>query len=110
MISSGSIAGETGANAANGLGVAGAAWLPIESAPKDGTWVLVFGNVWAGEISGVARNPKGDVGIARYTNGKSDYPGDWWDEAGDDAYSCWCQPTHWMPLPPAPTPQEARHD
>lgn len=35
MTSSGSIVGETGANAANGLGVAGAAWLPIESAPKD---------------------------------------------------------------------------
>lgn len=42
MTSSGSIAGETGANAANGLGVAGAAWLPIESAPKDKYFLAVI--------------------------------------------------------------------
>ncbi len=68
-------------------------WRGIESAPKDGTYVLVFGNVWAGEISGIVRNDNGDVSIARYTDGKSDYPGDWWDDVGGDAYACWCQPT-----------------
>lgn len=35
---------ETSANAANGLGVAGAAWLPIESAPKDGVII----DLWVG--------------------------------------------------------------
>lgn len=80
----------------------GEGWRPIATAPRDGKWLLVWGKVWAGEIAGVARNATGDVSIARFTNGKSDYPGEWWDEAGGDAYSSWCQPTHWMPLPPAP--------
>ena len=39
---SGHMVGETSANAANGLGVAGAAWLPIESAPKDKYFLAVI--------------------------------------------------------------------
>lgn len=78
-------------------------WQPIETAPKDGTWIMVAGTVWAGEVGGVARNANPEVSIANYTSGKSDYPGDWWNEAGGDYYATWCQPTHWMPLPPPPT-------
>lgn len=77
-------------------------WQPIETAPKDGDWVLVYGNVWAGEISGIVKNDFGEISIARYSDGKSDFPGEWWHDAGGDAYACWCQPTHWMPLPEAP--------
>lgn len=78
-------------------------WLPIESAPKDGTWLLVAGTIWAGEISGIVKNVRAEMGIARFTNGKSDFDGDdWWDDTGGDAYACWCRPTHWMPLPQPP--------
>lgn len=61
-------------------------WQPIETAPKDGTSILVAvyeesGDYWGEDI--VAWNP---------TNG--------WDSAGYD----WdhSQITHWMPLPEPP--------
>jgi hypothetical protein len=78
-------------------------WQPIETAPRDGTLLLVWGKVWAGEISRVLENRHGDFGLASYSDGKSDFAGrDWWDCAGGDAYATWCCPTHWMPLPAPP--------
>lgn len=78
-------------------------WQPIETAPRDGQWLLVAGRIWAGEISGVVTNDKAEVAIARFTNGRSDFPGDdWWNDAGGDYYATWCRPTHWQPLPAAP--------
>lgn len=78
-------------------------WLPIESAPRDGTIVLVWTAVSAGEIRGISRSAKGHADIARYSDGRSDYLGDWWDCCGGDYYSTWCQPTHWQPLPAPPS-------
>lgn len=60
-----------------------AGWLPIESAPRDGTPVLVFQDC-NGE-------PEYSVG---YFN---DYHQKW----TDGEYTL--DPTHWMPLPPPPT-------
>jgi hypothetical protein len=57
-------------------------WQPIETAPKDGTRVMVF-------------CPDRGVMEARFNQTY----GRW----GDPVYSEWdCEPTHWMPLPPAP--------
>jgi len=52
-------------------------WRPIETAPKDGTWVLL----WSDSHWSVARNDRG-----RWDDGER-----WQDRA-----------THWMPLPAPP--------
>lgn len=65
-------------------------WRPIETAPKDGTEVLLYG-----------RPPHKDDLTC--------YVGRWgtWDSAGGPS-DCWIsggphyRPTHWMPLPAPP--------
>ncbi len=63
-------------------------WQPIETAPKDGTDILVY-------------NDDGHVYEARY-----DY--DKWRFATADQHGCGCcagyddAPTHWMPIPDKP--------
>lgn len=61
-------------------------WQPIESAPKDGTSIIIY-----------PHTDGGDVGIASWINSvlgdtagswRSDYDREW--------------PTHWMPLPLPP--------
>lgn len=74
-------------------------WQPIESAPRDGTEVLVFGR-FAGEISGI--HAEHEYGIAAFINGASDFQGFEWAAIGGDTYEVWCCPTHWMPLPAPP--------
>jgi hypothetical protein len=77
-------------------------WLPIETAPKDATPVILA----------VTGGPRGPVlGEARWHD--DDYGGDWWwagTSPGD--YGCssiseiqFGKPTHWMPMPPAPKDQ-----
>ncbi len=66
-------------------------WLPIETAPKDGTSILLHGS-WSGEIGC-------DVPIAS-TVGFWSY--DEWVASITDYYSVSANPTHWMPLPPPP--------
>nr|WP_176024695.1 DUF551 domain-containing protein [Brucella pseudintermedia] len=66
--------------------VEGDGWLPIESAPKDGT------EIWGWhKVAGPAQT--------RF------YDGEWccvdWDE--DQYIACTCEPTHWRPLPSAPS-------
>lgn len=60
-------------------------WQPIETAPKDGTEILLYRR-------GVSQG-KWRVGML---NGQCAWGGDGW------FYPRWDQPTHWMPLPEAP--------
>lgn len=79
------------------------AWRPIETAPKDGTWVLV---TWA-ENAGSSGDDEGSqpAVVAQWTtlcNGMT-VKGHWqfaWFDGG--YYGHIYQPTHWMPLPPPP--------
>lgn len=64
-------------------------WQPIETAPKDGTYVLLFG-----EHSRACRERNRQL-TARW-DGR-----DW--ESADDGYGIYLKPTHWMPLPTAPS-------
>ena len=70
-------------------------WQPIDTAPKDGTLILVYPGLWTGKTCSIARF-NGD----EYSN----KPRPYWSR--DDAYgrinvSRDKPPTHWMPLPPA---------
>lgn len=70
--------------------VEGDGWLPIESAPKDGT------EIWGWhKVAGPAQT--------RF------YDGEWccvdWDE--DQYIACTWEPTHWRPLPSAPASEGA---
>ena len=71
-------------------------WLPIETAPKD-EFVLLAG-------------PSGYTTIETvFSTGRmcSDYHvGRWIDHANDDLTDWGFEPTHWRPLPKAPTMQE----
>ncbi len=61
-------------------------WIPIESAPKDGTRVLLFAGKW---ILGTSSVP--------YIGGWSEKWQCFKNELMND-----CKPTHWMPLPEPP--------
>jgi Protein of unknown function (DUF551) len=71
-------------------------WQPIETAPKDGTECLVYGK-WEGEIHGPYEGLF--AGVAYFNFGR-------WSITLGDCYSCDCEPTHWMPLPPQPEKTE----
>lgn len=66
-------------------------WMPIETAPKDGTRVLLF-----------FPDSYGDVVTEATYDGR-------WQVAIMPSHGCGCcgdddpDPTHWMPLPPKPT-------
>lgn len=70
-------------------------WQPIETAPKDGTWVLVYGDGTDDE----AEDRK--VAVAQYVNYFDDFR---WQFAWYDGgyYGRFKNPTHWAPLPEAP--------
>ncbi len=69
-------------------------WQPIETAPKDGTWVLVAGGSaedWAPvTMAWYALNPRTDRAYWKQNGEWDDY------DLADD------QPTHWRPLPTPP--------
>lgn len=73
-------------------------WQPIETAPKDGTAVLLWG-VAAGEISGIIGQDPCFQGSGYYTS-RTDYPGYDWVCCQGDAYAVWIKPTHWAPIEP----------
>jgi len=61
-------------------------WQPINTAPKDGTWVLTFSAPWA--VAPAVLRWHGDR---------------WWDDEVErpGVIEAWW-PTHWMPLPNPP--------
>jgi len=84
-------------------------WMTIDSAPKDGTWILLCGGR-------TTEDDYADVGVdvSRPVVGFYDPPAfegdaEWafcfWDGAWREGYE---SPTHWMPLPPAPE-EDSKH-
>jgi Protein of unknown function (DUF551) len=74
-------------------------WQPIETAPKDGTHILLANKAgvsqggWQSDMDHGA-DWEGQIGMAG-----------WWRTDGSD----W-QNTHWMPLPPPPTSTQGGSD
>lgn len=72
-------------------------WQPIESAPKDGTWILtIISGLWAGGtpyLPAVVRWEK------RYGEGWLSVE----QEDNGEGPMHEFMPTHWMPLPAPPT-------
>lgn len=81
-------------------------WRPIKTAPKDGTWVIIYDPYFVTEMP---------VSIGTYmTADERDTcgrfkKGEWllfeWDGMPSSA-----NPTHWMPLPEAPPPPLTDND
>ncbi len=76
--------------------VAPEGWRPIETAPKDGRDFLVWN--WENRIRKARwyERADNDLGISLY------------DSDGVNTFKGGIQPTHWMPLPQAPSPSEAK--
>ncbi len=67
---------------------------PIETAPKDGTAVLVYPGTWSGRSASIAKWE---------SNKYAKTPRPYWsrdDDLGRVTFSREHPPTHWMPLPP----------
>lgn len=79
-------------------------WQPIETAPKDGTWVFLCGGKTDDESAATIADLSRPV-VAQWStwlNGQTTY-GRWqfcWFDGGyDGEYE---RPTHWQPLPEPP--------
>ena len=64
-----------------------AEWQPIETAPKDGTWIVICDGRHAGCF------------LAAYWDGDEEAPYKWFTVDGSYHADF---PTHWMPLPEPP--------
>lgn len=72
-------------------------WMPIETAPKDGTPLLLYGgdhdspsDYWGEELPS-------NIAVAWFCNKKWRYC-----SYHSGYYGEWVNPTHWMPLPNPP--------
>lgn len=70
-------------------------WLPIETAPKDGTRILAYGLI-------ALENEPG-IGTVEWCDIYSVWHGSPNEASEDDPWPC--KLTHWMPLPSAPLSQ-----
>lgn len=70
-------------------------WRPIDSAPKDGSAVLLFGGEGCFGWTPPANMADLPLSISRWSE-------DRWVEATGEQYQPHDGPTHWMPLPDPP--------
>ncbi len=77
-------------------------WMPIESAPRDGTPILAWSLGYGARETKMGRYPEGSPGYAVWARGDGPLNYGWvWIEEKHNSAHTW-NPTHWMPLPPPP--------
>lgn len=78
-------------------------WQPIETAPKDGTYIILYGNSYYPQ--GIMPKKPDLIGIVK----EGEFCAGSWQIGGRTI-----EPTHWQPLPPpinaSPTPIDADKD
>jgi hypothetical protein len=92
---------------------AAAGWQPISEAPKDGRTVLLGYFNSRGKWRTMRGQWMSEDYIAEYWEEPDDVEPGWFETVveGDDIPNCWStEPTHWMPLPAAPTAQGERDE
>lgn len=67
-------------------------WFPIDTAPKDGTAILLGGCTWGPNVR------VGSWEKARFNRSTRDYDSDWCSGSDQGGIN----PTHWIPLPQEP--------
>lgn len=80
-------------------------WQPIETAPKDGTWILVYCDDPDDMYEALDDSFENRPVSAQWTtnlNGLT-VEGHWQFAWFDGGYYGDCKPTHWMPLPEPPS-------
>jgi hypothetical protein len=81
-------------------------WQPIETAPKDGTRIVVWGPLAVmRDGQRLATDPCAHVMLFKRIRDSA--AGDWWSPSLPTMPDFWQLahfPTHWMPLPAPPTP------
>lgn len=77
-------------------------WMPIESAPKKGSF-LIYGGSWVGESDDGRQESDSLVAMVN-RNGRPRFY-----IANSDEFWPWVEgPTHWRPLPPPPETADGR--
>jgi hypothetical protein len=85
-------------------------WRPIETAPKDGTFIMLYvpnGQLETGPVTIGIYFPELDElrdELGRFKKQHPWAPAHWkgWLGTDGDNSPSWCEPTHWMPLPKPP--------
>jgi hypothetical protein len=72
---------------------------PIETAPVDGTEILVFGE-YQGELTG--KSEVKSFGVAKWSDRPTPFLGYDWEAAAGDHVVGWYNATHWLPTPARP--------
>ncbi len=68
-------------------------WMPIETAPRDGTRIQAYFPITPHDEK---------IQIVRHTTNVYEPIDNWTTDAGESACCSFDPPTHWMPLPAAP--------
>ena len=77
-------------------------WQPIETAPKDGTLVLIYNTLNNGTITSI----DGKIAVARYSHQHDGLEESLWEYGTYYSGAYLISATHWMPLPQPPEGQK----